>query len=256
MTRGSAHINDGRQAGEVVCGGNCRRFRSMDADHRLAEHGRLLRMLSQPVEDGHAQRFLKSAFSGLNRIQQLPKAARHPVARHGQDCGTRRAWCAGLERLTEWRQSEAMRRVLGQDSEVRERPHEAVEGGCMSPGWPGKFVGTLRPLREVVSQTKFGCNVNNVRHPVCHVPSGPVAREAALLEFRRDYSRAYVSDAAFQPPVWRAQVSRTTSAGFLSSRIADEGAMPQVSGVRPFNECDLADQLRFDPAALFHFLCG
>ena len=36
----------------------------------------------------------------------------------------------------------------------------------------------------------------------------------------------------------------------------DEGAMPQVPGIRPFDECDLADQLRFDPAALVHFLCG
>ena len=29
----------------------------------------------------------------------------------------------------------------------------------------------------------------------------------------------------------------------------DEGAMPQVPGIRPFDECDLADQLRFDRAA-------
>jgi hypothetical protein len=29
--------------------------------------------------------------------------------------------------------------------------------------------------------------------------------------------------------------------------------MPQVpSGIRPFDESDLADQLRFDPAALVH----
>jgi hypothetical protein len=36
----------------------------------------------------------------------------------------------------------------------------------------------------------------------------------------------------------------------------DEGAMPQVPGIRPFDECDLADQVRFDPAALTHFLCS
>ena len=37
---------------------------------------------------------------------------------------------------------------------------------------------------------------------------------------------------------------------------SDEGAMPQVPGVRAFDESDLADQLRLDPAALVHFLCG
>jgi hypothetical protein len=32
--------------------------------------------------------------------------------------------------------------------------------------------------------------------------------------------------------------------------------MTQVPGIRPFHECDLADQLRFDPTALVHFLCS
>ncbi len=36
----------------------------------------------------------------------------------------------------------------------------------------------------------------------------------------------------------------------------EEGAMTQVPGIRPFEESDLADQFRFDPAALRHFLCG
>jgi hypothetical protein len=37
---------------------------------------------------------------------------------------------------------------------------------------------------------------------------------------------------------------------------SDEGAMPQVPGIRPFDESDLAYQLRFDPSALIHFFCG
>jgi hypothetical protein len=37
---------------------------------------------------------------------------------------------------------------------------------------------------------------------------------------------------------------------------SDEAAMPQVPGIRPFEKCDLADQLRCDPATLLHFLCG
>ena len=32
--------------------------------------------------------------------------------------------------------------------------------------------------------------------------------------------------------------------------------MPQVPGIRPFEESDLADQPGFDPSALFDFLCG
>ena len=37
---------------------------------------------------------------------------------------------------------------------------------------------------------------------------------------------------------------------------ADKSAMPQVSGVRPFDERHLADELRFEPPALLHFLHG
>jgi hypothetical protein len=59
------------------------------------------------------------------------------------------------------------------------------------PGWAGKCVGTLRPLRKMISQTKFRCDVNNTRRAVGQGPSGQVAREVALFEFRRDYSRAY-----------------------------------------------------------------
>jgi hypothetical protein len=32
--------------------------------------------------------------------------------------------------------------------------------------------------------------------------------------------------------------------------------MTQVPGIRPFDECDQADQFRRDPVALIHFLCG
>ena len=56
-----------------------------------------------------------------------------------------------------------MRHILGQDAEVRERAHEALERGRMGrPCRPGKLVHALRPLREVVSQTKFGCNATSL----------------------------------------------------------------------------------------------
>jgi hypothetical protein len=54
-----------------------------------------------------------------------------------------------------------------------------------------------------------------------------------------------------------AQKTRATSSGFANHlgrlfiiAYGDEGAMPQVSGIRPFDECDLADQLRFRSRAL------
>jgi hypothetical protein len=37
----------------------------------------------------------------------------------------------------------------------------------MGPCFPGNFVGALRSIGELVSQTKFGCNVDDARHPVC-----------------------------------------------------------------------------------------
>jgi hypothetical protein len=36
----------------------------------------------------------------------------------------------------------------------------------------------------------------------------------------------------------------------------DKSAMTQVPSICPFEECDLADGLRFNPAALVHFLFG
>jgi hypothetical protein len=56
------------------------------------------------------------------------------------------------------------------------------------------------------------------------------------------------------------------SSSSISSSFADyllfiiahgnEGAMPHVPGISPFEECHLVDQLRFDPTALLHFPCG
>ena len=37
---------------------------------------------------------------------------------------------------------------------------------------------------------------------------------------------------------------------------SDEGAMAQVPAIRPLDESVLADELRSDPAALLHLLCG
>lgn len=50
------------------------------------------------------------------------------------------------------------------------------------------------------------------------------------------------------------RTSSFSSVSFVAH--ADEGAMLQVPSIGPFDEGDLADQLRFDPATFFHFFCG
>jgi len=50
------------------------------------------------------------------------------------------------------------------------------------------------------------------------------------------------------------RTSSFSSVSFVAH--ANEGAMLQVPSIGPFDEGDLADQLRFDPATFFHFFCG
>ena len=53
---------------------------------------------------------------------------------------------------------------------------------------------------------------------------------------------------------WIQKNEQLSSVSFVAH--ADEGAMLQVPSIGPFDEGDLADQLRFDPATFFHFFCG
>ena len=62
---GAPDIDDGGHAREVIGGGNRRRLRAMDADHRLTELCGLLRMLRQIVEDRHAVDLLHRGLAGL-----------------------------------------------------------------------------------------------------------------------------------------------------------------------------------------------
>src|SRR5882724_5144800 len=166
IARRPAHIHNSLQPGEVVCDGHSRGLGPVESYHRLAEHRRFFGVLRQPVEYWHAQRLLESAFPGLNRIQQVFKAANPPVACDGQNSSTRRTWCSGFECLTKWRQSEAVRCILGHNPEARERSQKAVQGGRMGFGWSRQFVGALRPLREVISQTQFGGNISDMGYPM------------------------------------------------------------------------------------------
>src|SRR5262249_12017834 len=100
----------------------------VETHHRLAEHGGFYRMLGEPVENRHAQRFLETALPGLNRIQQLAESADPPVARDRKYCRTSTAGCAGFERLAERSQAERARLNFSQNPEARERSQQTIEG--------------------------------------------------------------------------------------------------------------------------------
>jgi hypothetical protein len=55
-------------------------------------------------------------------------------------------------------------------------------------------------------------------------------------------------------------LARSSFANHLCSLLViahgNEGAMTQVPGIGPFDEGDLADQIRFYLPTLVHFLCG
>jgi hypothetical protein len=61
-----------------------------------------------------------------------------------------------------------VRAVVFQDAQVRQCSHQAEERWGMRPGYSRKIVGTFAPLRKVVGETQFGCDINNLRHPMCH----------------------------------------------------------------------------------------
>ena len=104
----------------------------------------------------HFQRF-RWVFSGLYRIEQLPEASHPPFTRDGQDCGTRRAWCPGLERVTECGQGEAVLRVLGQDTEVpRTTSTGFLSSRASGKGVPGCGITRIDPSRMRSRSLVFG----------------------------------------------------------------------------------------------------
>jgi hypothetical protein len=73
------------------------------------------------------------------------------------------------------------------------------------------------------------------------LPSGPVAREAARFEFLRDYSRAYRRRCCFSAFSLASSSFANDFRQLLVIAHGDKSAMPQVAGIRPFDEGDLAD---------------
>src|SRR5215831_12906866 len=122
----------------------------METYHRLAEERCLFGVLSQPVENGHAQGLFQPGSSGLDRLKQAFPPARYPRTRQRQD---RRPSCAsgtGLQRLTERRQGEFGCSVFYDESEVCECPHEATEGRRMGLRGRCEFVSALRSSSQMV----------------------------------------------------------------------------------------------------------
>jgi hypothetical protein len=76
----------------------------------------------------------------------------------------------------------------------------------------------------------------------------PQLREARWL------GEAITAPASWNLPVLLTGFRRTSSfSSVFFVAYADEGEMLQVPSIGPFAEGDLADQLRFDPGAFFHF---
>ncbi len=123
---GAPDVDDGLEPREVVGGGDRRRLRSVEADHRLAEERRLVGMLREVIEGRHPEHLLERGLAGLERIEDLVPGAVEGRARQRQDGGERRARRAGLR---------ASRRAASARSAVR-RARSGCRGtrACASAG--------------------------------------------------------------------------------------------------------------------------
>ena len=82
------------------------------------------------------------------------------------------------------------------------------------------------------------------------LPFGPVAREEEAFEFRRHCSRAYSVRYCFSLQFGDLKFLELPP----QASCHREWRMSQVSGVSPFEASDLAENPRFDPPTLLHFL--
>src|SRR6476646_5818490 len=122
----------------------------METHHRLAEERCLFWVLSQPVENGHAQCLFQPGSSGLDRLKQAFPSARDPRTRQRQDCRPSCAWSTGLEGLTERRQREVACSVFSHESKMSERPEEASEGKGMGLCGGGQVINSRPPFGQMI----------------------------------------------------------------------------------------------------------
>src|SRR5829696_5084297 len=104
VSRRAAHIDERPDVGEIVGSRHRRWFGAMEANHRLAEERRILRVAAEVIEDWLAERLLEPALARLQRVHQLAESPEPPVAGDGQHRRARGARRVGLERLAEWRE--------------------------------------------------------------------------------------------------------------------------------------------------------
>ena len=103
---------------------------------------------------------------------------------------------------------------------------------------PGRFISAFRPIREMIRPSRFHHDVKkrDVQNAISHVE--PTAREVALFQFRYHFSPASVQMLLLSFELSATQVSRTTFAGFLSSRMATKVQCvsyrhPSIRGKQP-----------------------
>ena len=78
-----------------------------------------------------------------------------------------RAWRTALESLTKWREGKSVRGILRENTKVRDGSHDAIERGRMCAGSPGKFLRTLRAIREMISWLSLKKSLEQANKLVC-----------------------------------------------------------------------------------------
>ncbi len=122
----------------------------MEADHGLAEMGRLFGMLPQVIEHGHPPGLLEARLARLQRIDDLLPAPPKRRAAKRQQRGSGRAGSVGLERFAQGGERESLLVSLGKDPETGQRAHEPVERRRVGVRLAGQFDGALGSGRQVI----------------------------------------------------------------------------------------------------------
>src|SRR5262249_32947290 len=109
---------------------------------------------------------LERGLARLDRVEDLFPCAPEEVAGQSQDAGVRGARRVLSKRLAERSQRELAPVALGQDSEARERPHQAVKRAGIHARLRGQLRGAARTIGETVRKLQLRGDEKDARDPV------------------------------------------------------------------------------------------